>query len=439
MSHTNKTIIKLEHVSHGFQQTAEGPTKSILEDISLQLPAGKIIALLGKSGSGKSTLLRIIAGLIEPQKGQVFYHGPDEANEIPNISMVFQTFALLPWLTVYENVALGIEAQGLPKKEIHQRTTHALNLIGLDGYESAYPKELSGGMRQRVGFARALVMNPEVLLMDEPFSALDVLTSENLRGDLLDLWIEKITPLKSILLVTHNIEEALLLADQIMLLSSNPGKIIAEITVDLPHPRDKQSEAFQSCLREIYHLMTAKLYPGAIPGKSKMSDLHSKEGEMESIPAVPPLAFSGFLDVLNSSSYNGSVEIATLASDLHLNYADTAPLLEALKLLHFITVQGTLVSITPSGRIFSEGNLKSQKKVLAEHLIKHVHLAGIVRRMLQDADDKQIQLEALEEVLQVKLPQCPDLSQTLKTIIAWGSYAGLFIHDRRTQLLHLRK
>ena len=441
MSRSETCIIRLENITHSFSQSSAAPKHLVLDDISLELPARKIIALLGKSGSGKSTILRIIAGLIKPEKGLVSFpaHMWDSPLKMPATSMIFQSFALLPWRTVFENVALGIEAQGVAKGEIYTRTMRALNLIGLDGYEASYPKELSGGMRQRVGFARAIVMNPEVLLMDEPFSALDVLTAENLRGDLLDLWIEKITPLKSILLVTHNIEESLMLADKICLLSSNPGQIVAEITVDLPHPRDKQSGQFQSYVKEIYNLMTNKLHPGSSLGKSRISNLISETNHVESLPNVPPLQFAGFLDVLASTTYNGSADITTIASALQLSYDETGPLLEALKILHFVDVDGTVINISPSGRIFSEGNAGAQKKVLAEHLIKHVPMASMVRRMLAEQEDKKASIKAVTALIASKCPDGVCVKEMLATLITWGAYAGLFSHDKEKATLHLRK
>ncbi|MBY4871434.1 MULTISPECIES: ABC transporter ATP-binding protein, partial [Burkholderia] len=197
----------------------------VLDDANLSLREGEIVGLLGRSGSGKSTLLRIIAGLIEPTGGEVTYLGKPLRGPAEGVAMVFQTFALFPWLTVLQNVEAGLEALGVGARERRERALAAIDLIGLDGFENAYPRELSGGMRQRVGFARALVVDPTILLMDEPFSALDVLTAETLRTDLLDLWTQGRMPIKSVLIVTHNIEEAVFMCDRILVLSSNPGRV----------------------------------------------------------------------------------------------------------------------------------------------------------------------------------------------------------------------
>jgi NitT/TauT family transport system ATP-binding protein len=217
----------------------------VLEDVNLALREGEIVALLGRSGSGKSTLLRIVSGLLKPTGGQVMWRGIPISGPTDGIAMVFQSFALFPWLTVQENVELGLEARGVARAERKQRADDALDLIGLGGFASAYPKELSGGMRQRVGLARALVVHPDLLLMDEPFSALDVLTAETLRTDLIDLWAEGKLPVKSMLMVTHNIEEAVLMCDRILVFSSNPGRVASELTVPFPHPRNRLDAAFR--------------------------------------------------------------------------------------------------------------------------------------------------------------------------------------------------
>ncbi len=230
----------------------------VLEDVSLALRDNEIVALLGRSGCGKSTLLRIIAGLMPATSGSVTIAGQQVSGPADQVAMVFQTFALFPWLTVLENVEIGLEAQGIAPQVRHKRALAAIDLIGLDGYESAYPKELSGGMRQRVGLARALVVHPKVLLMDEPFSALDVLTAETLRTDLLDLWCEGRMPIRSILMVTHNIEEAVLMSDRILVFSSNPGRILADIKVDLPQPRNRLDPEFRQLVDHIYARMTAR-------------------------------------------------------------------------------------------------------------------------------------------------------------------------------------
>src|SRR5580698_9505024 len=233
----------------------------VLDDVDVSLYAGEIVGLLGRSGSGKSTLLRIVSGLLKPTTGDVLWHGKQITGPAEGAAMVFQSFALFPWLTVQENVELGLEAQGVPRAEREKRAEEAIDLIGLGGYEGAYPKEMSGGMRQRVGLARALVVHPDLLLMDEPFSALDVLTAETLRTDLIDLWMEGKLPIKSILMVTHNIEEAVLMCDRILVFQSNPGRVATEMTVPFPHPRNRLDPAFRQLVDDIYALMTRRPVP----------------------------------------------------------------------------------------------------------------------------------------------------------------------------------
>jgi NitT/TauT family transport system ATP-binding protein len=245
MSPQRTKLIEVDHVSKSFP-SADGSTLTVLDDVSVTLHDGEVLAILGKSGSGKSTLLRTMAGLIGTTTGQVRYRGTPLNGANPGVGMVFQSFALMPWLTVQENVELGLRAAGVPERERTARALEAIDAIGLDGFETAYPRELSGGMRQRVGFARAFVLRPDVLLMDEPFSALDVLTTENLRGELMDLWTRPDFPTKSICIVTHNIEEAVLLADRVLVLGSNPGHVKAEVPIHLPRPRDRRTPTFET-------------------------------------------------------------------------------------------------------------------------------------------------------------------------------------------------
>jgi NitT/TauT family transport system ATP-binding protein len=254
------SLLDIRGVCRSFPK-GSGEDLLVLEKVDLAIRSGEIVGLLGRSGSGKSTLLRIIAGLIAPSSGDAKCRGETISGPPNGVSMVFQSFALFPWLTVLQNVAMGLEALGIERAERRTRALAAIDLIGLGGFESAYPKELSGGMRQRVGFARALVVHPDLLLMDEPFSALDVLTAETLRTDIIDLWIEGRLPIKSMLMVTHNIEEAVLMCDRILLFSSNPGRVAAEIRVDLPHPRNRLDPTFRELVDSIYARMTVRSEP----------------------------------------------------------------------------------------------------------------------------------------------------------------------------------
>src|SRR5919206_3223080 len=276
----------------------------VLEKIDFTLRDGEIVAVLGKSGAGKSTFLRILAGLLPPSEGVVEYRGIPVTQPVRGIAMVFQSYALFPWLTVLGNVELGLEAQGVSAAERRRRAVEAIDIIGLDGFESAYPKELSGGMRQRVGFARALVVDPDILLLDEPFSQLDVLTAETLRNDLTELWVQRRIPTKGIVLVSHNIEEAVEMADRILIFGSDPGRINAEIRVPLPRPRDWESPAFRHIVDQVYTLLTT------VPGRDGRRGAKPEPiGIGHRLPNAAVQQFSGLLERLTEPAYNGRADL----------------------------------------------------------------------------------------------------------------------------------
>src|SRR5215469_6101286 len=368
---TGAVIIEAVSVTKTFT-TPDGRALPVLEGVSFTLSEGEIVALLGKSGSGKSTLLRCVAGLIAPSSGSVSYRGTPLTGANPGVSMVFQTFALLPWLTVQQNVELGLEARGVADAERSERALNAIDLIGLDGFESAYPKELSGGMRQRVGFARAIVTQPDALLMDEPFSALDVLTAENLRGELVKLWEGHGAPIKSILIVTHNIEEAVLLADRVLVLSSNPGRIRAELSVELPRPRDRKDPRFEQLVDTVYGILTGREEAAeraaaeAPPGASTPtpSDLP--------LPEVSAGGLSGLLEIL--AARGGRDGLAELAEDLSFEIDDLLPLVDAAVLLGLARVHDAQLEITEHGRDFAGADIDTSKILFGELAAAHAPL-----------------------------------------------------------------
>jgi NitT/TauT family transport system ATP-binding protein len=423
-------LIELAGVTHSFAR-AEGRDLKVLDNLSLTLADGELVGLLGKSGSGKSTLLRIIAGLITPTGGKVAFHGERMAGDATDIAMVFQSFALFPWLTVLENVQLGLEALGVPEKEMRRRALDAIDLIGLDGYESAYPRELSGGMKQRVGVARALVVNPTLLLMDEPFSALDVLTAETLKTDFLDLWIERKIPLKSVLLVTHNIEEAVLMCDRILIFSSNPGRVAAEIKVDIPHPRDRQSPAFAAMVEQIYMLMTS--------GMQKRDFTNVRPADMtmhDKLPRVSPNQLAGLMEELSAPPYNGRADIPALDQSLGIGTEEVLHLVEALRILKFADVAEADISLTAAGRIFVDADTQKRKQVFADHLIHNIPLAAYVYRVLQSRPGNtapRIRFITQLEDLMVE----EDAIEALSAVTSWGRYAELFAYDDNTEMYSL--
>lgn len=424
----SETIIAIENCRKSFKKASEQDLL-VLEDVNFQLKEGEIVAMLGKSGSGKSTLLRIIAGLVPPSDGKVSYRGRPVTGPVSGIAMVFQSFALMPWLTVLENVELGLEAQGVSREERRRRAIDAIDTIGLDGFESAFPKELSGGMRQRVGFARALVINPDVLLMDEPFSALDVLTAENLKSDLLELWKEKKTNTNGILLVTHNIEEAATLADRIVIFGSDPGYIRAELQVNLPQPRNQETPEFRDLVDKIYKLMTT-----GPKDKAKRALRERQIGLGYRLPDVEPSELSGLIESMKS--FEERIDLPELADELMMNIDDLFPILETLEILGFAKVSDGDIQLSELGKQFSEADLQERKQVFARCLLEKVPLARYIRRVLDEKVGHRVSeerfLSKLEDYLSEK-----EADRVLRTMIDWGRYAELFAYDFNTGILSL--
>jgi len=415
---------------HGLRHTfpkADGGDLLVLDGIELEVTQGQIVGLLGRTGSGKSTLLRLIAGLAQPSDGSVTYLGQPVLGPAPGIAMVFQGFALFPWLTVLENVQLGLEALGLPEAEIRKRALAAIDLIGLDGYESAYPRELSGGMRQRVGFARALVVHPNILLMDEPFSALDVLTAETLRTDFLDLWGDGKLPIKGVILVTHNIEEAVLMCDRILLFSNNPGRIIREIGVDLPQPRNRLDPRFRDLVEKIYVAMTARTPAAQVERQITINTV---------LPRVSANLFSGLIETLAAEPYHGKADLPVLADELHMEADELFPVAEAMQMFHFAEVEGGDIKLTDTGKQFAELGTDDRKKLFQKQLLAYIPLATHVRRVLQEranhAAPKSRFLDELEDHMSTE-----DAEHTLRAVIAWGRYAEAFAYDDDAGLFSL--
>src|SRR5579872_5621829 len=421
----SRPLVEVANVSHRYGRgSAAG---QVLQDVDLTLNENEIVGLLGRSGSGKSTLLRSIAGLIQPSEGTVQLQ-PGEGGAIPSIAMVFQTFALFPWLTVLQNVELGLEAQRVPAEERRTRALAAIDLIGLDGFENAYPKELSGGMRQRVGLARALVVQPSVLLMDEPFSALDVLTAETLRTDLIDLWIEGRLPIKSILMVTHNIEEAVLMCDRICVFASNPGHIIAEIRVDLPQPRKRLDPAFRALVDDIYARMTARpastpVRDGAFPGT----------GIGMALTHLSTNTLAGMMEAVLAQPNGGRAELPALASELQLEADELLPIAETLQLMRFAEIDGRMIRLTAAGRRYANADVDARKQLFAQHLLTYVPLAAHIRRVLDERASHQAPARRFRDELEDSM-SAAYAEETLDAVISWGRYAEVFaFHETADQ------
>ena len=408
----------------------------VLDDVNLQLREGEIVGLLGRSGSGKSSLLRIVAGLVRPRGGEASWLGQPIDGPPKGVAMVFQSFALFPWLTVLENVEIGLEPLGVPAAERRQRSLEAIDLIGLDGFENAYPKELSGGMRQRVGFARGLVTHPKLLLMDEPFSALDVLTAETLRTDLVDLWMEGRLPLRSILLVTHNIEEAVLMCDRVVIFASNPGRIAAEIKIDLPHPRNRAEPAFRQLVDDIYGRMTNPMDPKLRAEQMLASSEHPGGGIGMTLQLVSTNMLAGLMEAMLRPPFDGKADLPDIADELSMEVDELFPLAETLQLLGFADVAHGDIRLTEDGRRFVDMDVDARKKVFREHLIARVPLAAMIRRVLDERSTHRAPYRRFSEELEDFMSE-EFAEETLAALVDWGRYAELFAYDEQSQSFSL--
>jgi NitT/TauT family transport system ATP-binding protein len=421
------SILTAERVSKTFAVPAGGE-HTVLEEVSLNIAEGEVVALLGRSGSGKSTLLRILAGLIEPSQGRVLIRNAKLEGPNLGVAMVFQSFALLPWLTVQENAELGLFARGTAKEICEKEATLALSMVGLEGFEGAYPKELSGGMRQRVGFARAFVMKPDVLMMDEPFSALDVLTAENLRGEISDLWERGAFPAKSILIVTHNIEEAVLLADRVVVLGANPGCIRGEVKVDIARPRDKKGPRFMALVDYIYTVMTNPQAPvGNVPSAQKLN-------RFPMLPHARVGGISGLLEIVNDRG--GKEDLPKLAESLRLEVDDLLPAVDASAMLGFATVaQGDVEMLNP-GKEFATADMHRSHEIFKEQLLKHVPFISTVLEALKHKRDGRIGKDFLVDILDEHFSDS-EAERQFETLVDWGRYAQLFEYDADEERLYL--
>lgn len=421
------TLISAEHINKTFPLPEGTGVFTVLQDISLSVQPGEVVALLGRSGSGKSTLLRILAGLIPPTSGSVHSGGQPLAGPNPDVAMVFQSFALLPWATVQENVELGLKARGIPQAERAARALKAIDMVGLDGFENAYPKELSGGMQQRVGFARAFVIEPNVLFMDEPFSALDVLTAENLRGEIAMLWEEGQFPAKSVVIVTHNIEEAVYLADRVLILGANPGHVRGEVRVTLARPRDRQSPEFKRLVDYIYTVMTN-------PEMDVAQTPQAAGPRFRPLPHARAGGVSGLLELL--TDHGGRDDLPVLAERLQLGVDDLLPIVDAAALLGFAEVWQGDVIVTQEGANFAQADILSAKDIFRQQLLAHVPLAATIYNTLREKHSGSMKAEFFLDILDDQYP-AEEAQQQFETVVDWGRYAELFEYDALEELLYL--
>ncbi|HET9407084.1 MAG TPA: nitrate/sulfonate/bicarbonate ABC transporter ATP-binding protein [Candidatus Sulfotelmatobacter sp.] len=432
-------IIEARAIEKSYAQS-DGTSVQVVGVTSLSIEPGKIIALLGPSGCGKSTLLRMLSGLSQPSSGELLWHGQALDGQKPNVAIVFQSFALFPWLTVLENVEAPLEARGVAAVERHKRALRMLDTVGLDGFETAYPKELSGGMKQRVGFARALVVEPEVLFMDEPFSALDVLTAENLRRELMELWLSKKMPTSAIFIVTHNIEESVMLADRILVLGRNPALVRTDFNVRLKHPRDRKSARFVELVDYIYKVMTEPEVEHTLPdadataeivlpsgGLSKQAPLRTQRYQI--LPHARVGGIAGLIELLHDKG--GREDLFRLSDELVMDVEDLLPIVEACAVLGFATLKEGDVQITPEGVAFADADIQRRKELFREAALRHVMILKQISNILKRKSDHSIADEFFHDILDEHFAE-DEVHRQFETAMNWGRYAEIFDYDRES-------
>ncbi len=426
----SSAILELKNVGKSFR-ASDGTARAVLEGVDFTLREGEIVALLGPSGSGKSTLLRIMAGLIGADHGEMLYRGQPLYGPARGIGMVFQSFALFPWLTVQQNVELGLEARGVEAAERARKASAAIKLIGLSGFEGALPRELSGGMRQRVGIARALVMEPEVLLMDEAFSALDVLTGERLRDDMLELWDGGSVPTRGILIVSHNIEEAVMMADRVLIFAHNPGRIRAELAIALPRPREADSADVRMLIDEVYALMTVS---ARRPSRPAEETPRMRIGDR--LPHADVSRMEGALELLLAQPFNGTADLPQFAQESELADEDLLPIIEALQMLGFLHMARGDIAITPLGRRYVEGNNTLRHELFGQQLLVQIQLAAHIRHSLEQEAEGELPEEPFLEMLSETMER-GEAERVLRTAIEWGRYGEVFEYNYNTGMIRL--
>jgi NitT/TauT family transport system ATP-binding protein len=440
---TSVPIIEAVGVEKSYPQ-ADGTRIQVVGLTNLSIEPGKIVALLGPSGCGKSTLLRMLTGLSEPSSGKLLWHGKPLDGQMPNVAIVFQSFALFPWLTVLENVEAPLEAKGVPEVERRKRALRTLDTVGLDGFETAYPKELSGGMKQRVGFARALVVEPEVLFMDEPFSALDVLTAENLRGELMELWLNKKMPASAIFIVTHNIEEAVMLADRVMVLGRNPARIRSDFNIRLKHPRDRKSARFVELVDYIYKVMTEPELEHDLPDAETTAEIILPTGGLtkdalkkleaplrtakyQMLPHARVGGIAGLTELLHDRG--GREDLFRLSEELVMDVQDLLPIVEACVLLGFAKLTEGDVQITPQGVVFADADIQQRKILFRRAALEHVTILKQIDSILKRKSDHSIADEFFHDILDEHFAE-DEVQRQFETAMNWGRYAEIFDYDR---------
>lgn len=427
MSNDN-VLLELQNVS---QLYGSGEKRFVAVDkVNLSVREGEFVALLGPSGCGKSTLLRIITGLQPASEGTVFYRGQKLSGVNPHASIVFQTFALFPWLTVQENVELALKARGVEADNRRRLALDLIDRVGLDGFENAYPRELSGGMRQKVGFARAMAVEPELLCLDEPFSALDILSAESLRGELMELWLSGNIPTRAILMVSHNIEEAVFMADRLVVMDKNPGRVVADFEVNLPHPRQRKSLEFQAVVDRTYGILAGQTMTEA-------EELGSAPGEPGTTRALPEISISdltGMLEHIYENHKNGA-DIYRLAEELSIDSDTLLRLTEAAELLRFATIQKGDITLTVLGETFAEASILARKEIFATR-IRRLPIFRWIFNLLRSAENQRLKWNVIQTALELEFPP-EEAEKQLETVVNWGRYAEVLGYDDKSEIIYL--
>ena len=425
----NKTV--LLQVNNVAQKYGSGAKRfTAIENINLTIHEGEYVALLGPSGCGKSTLLRIITGLQPATEGEVLYRGEILKGVNPYASIVFQSFALFPWLDVQENVDLALKARGMPPEKRAPLALDLIDRVGLDGFETAYPRELSGGMRQKVGFARAMAVEPELLCLDEPFSALDVLSAESLRGELLELWLGGDIPTKAILMVSHNIEEAVFMADRIVVMDKNPGRIVTDFRIELPHPRQRKSPEFQTMIDQVYGILAGQTQSEAV----ELGTAPGEPGLTRMLPEISIGDLAGMLEYLAEQDQTAT-DLYRLTEELAIDSDHLLRLTEVAELLSFVTVQKGDLTLTPLGETYADASIRARKEIFSAR-IQRIPIFRWILSMLKAAEGQSLRWNVIQKALELDFP--PDAAeQQLNTVVDWGRYAEIFAYDDDKEVLFL--
>jgi NitT/TauT family transport system ATP-binding protein len=427
-----KNILELKEVSKTFVLES-GKELKVLDQISIELREDETLALLGPSGSGKSTCLRIMCGLQQASKGQVLARGKTLEGINSDVSMVFQSFALFPWETVKRNIEISLLPLQLDSEILNPRVMTASDIVRLEGFDEAYPRELSGGMKQRVGVARALAMERPVLFLDEPFSALDVLTSDTLRDEIMNIFLSKKTKTHSMVVVTHNIQEAVLMADRILVMGTNPGRIRAEFENRLPYPRISDSAPFLDLVSKIHGLITEAYIPDIMPLPASLAERRLHQVLVETLPDVHLIDVVGIVEAIEGEG--GAVDVFALASEIRKDFGHTLYLVKAAELLNLVETPKQQVILTKLGQAFAKADVNERKKMLHENF-GELLIVKKTSDLLQENENLRIPLAELREKMSEWLPN-ENPAKLTDILIAWGRYAEYFGYNDNTKFIYL--